>query len=111
MLSIKLIINGKEKEFKARGVTLRTSYLAYELYKEYDLAGGMYNPDLLDRIEAFICACFGGAFTQEQLLDGYQGSAFVLYPGILNAVVGYSNDKIANFPPPATTREKAAATN
>ena len=106
MLTIKLTINGKEKEFVARGVTLRASYDAYELYREYDLAGGVYPPDLLERIEALICRIFGNAFTQEQLLDGYHGSAFVLYPSVLHTVVGYSNERIANFPPPATAQDQ-----
>lgn len=103
MISISLMVGGKEQTYTARGVTLRTSLMAYDLYREYDLCAGNYTPDLLDRCAAFVCACFGGAFTQDQLMDGYMGSAFRLFPNMLNAVVGYSNETIANFPEPAAT--------
>ena len=108
MITIQLIIDGKQQSFTARGVTLRRSYEAYELYREYELAGGNYPPELMERCEDFVCACFGGAFTREQLLDGYQGTAYRLYPNMLNAVVGYTNDLIVNFPDPA--KEVAAET-
>ena len=102
MISIELTIRGKAKRFTAWGVTLRTTLEAYGLYKEYDAAGGNYSPELLDRCAAFVCRVFGGAFDEAQLLDGYMGSAFRLYPSMLNAVVGYSNETIANFPEPVT---------
>ena len=70
--------------------------------QEYDAAGGKYSPELLVRCAASVCRVFGGAFDEAQLLDGYMGSAFRLYPSMLNAVVGYSNEIIANFPEPVT---------
>ena len=101
MIRIKLYIDGKEREYTARGVNLRLSYMAYELLREYELAGGNYPQETLEKCEDFVCMCFGGSFSREQLLTGYQGSAFVLYPGMLNAVVAYSNEAIVNFPEPA----------
>lgn len=100
MITIELILAGRTEKYTARGVNLRTSYTAYELFREYELAGGVYSTELLERCEEFIVACFGGAFTREQLLEGYRGSAFRLYPGMLNAVVSYSNEQIVNFPDP-----------
>ena len=104
MLNITLTIKGKEVPFTARGVNIRASYLAYELYKEYTMANGDYPQELLDRCAEFVCTCFGHAFTVEQLLDGYQGSAFRLYPSMLNAV-------IVNFPEPATAAPEATTGN
>ena len=101
MIRIKLYIDGKEREYTARGVNLRLSYMAYELLREYELAGGNYPQGTLEKCEDFVCMCFGGSFSREQLLSGYRGSAFVLYPSIMNAVVAYSNEAIVNFPEPA----------
>ena len=106
MIRITLTINGKEKEFTARGVSLRASYMAYEIYREYELAGGNYPQELLEKCEDFIITVFGGAFSRDELLDGYRGSAFRLYPGMLNAVVSYSSEAIVNFPEPAETPER-----
>lgn len=110
MIQIKLNIDGKEREYTARGVNLGVSYMAYELFREYELAGGNYTPELMEKCEDFVCMCFGGAFSREQLLSGYQGSAFVLYPGMLNAVVAYSNEAIVNFPEPAKKAPEKATT-
>ena len=110
MIKIKLLIKGKEREYVARGVNLRVSYDAYELYREYELAGGNYPPELMEKLEDFVVRVFGGAFTREQLLDGYRGSAYRLYPGMLNAVVGYTNEAIINFPEPANQTEAKAET-
>ena len=111
MLNIKLTIKGKEVPFTARGVNIRASYLAYELYKEYTMANGDYSQDLLDRCADFVCICFGRAFTVEQLVDGYRGSAFRLYPSMLNAVITYTSEAIVNFPEPATAAPEATTGN
>ena len=102
MLTISLMIDGKEKNYTARGITLRASYDAYDIYRRYTEANGDYTPELLEECADLVVRIFGGAFTREQLETGYMGSAFRLYPGILSEVVGYSNDTIANFPQPAT---------
>lgn len=109
MLNIDLTISGKEQKFTARGVNIRASYLAYDLYREYTMANGDYPQDLLDRCAEFVCACFGHAFSVDQLLDGYRGSAFRLYPAMLNAVITYTTDAIVNFPDPATAPEMGTA--
>lgn len=106
MIQIALMINGKEETFHAAGVTLRSSLSAYDLYKEYTEAAGDYSKDLLDRCLNFICGCFGSAFSYDDLLDGYKGSAFALIPGMLTAVVSYVHEQIVNFPEPAMTPEK-----
>lgn len=98
MINITLTVRGKDKEYLARGVNIRTSYMAYELYREYTEAAGDYSQDLLDRCAEFVCEVFGHAFTVDQLLDGYRGSAFRLYPAMLNAVVAYTSEAIINFP-------------
>ena len=110
MIRIKLYIDGKERVYTARGVNLLMSYTAYELLREYELAGGNYPQDLLEKCEDFVCQCFGGSFSREQLLSGYPGSAFVLYPSIMNAVVAYSNEEIVNFPEPAKKAPEKATT-
>jgi len=101
MIQINLMVGGKEETFRAAGVNLRNSILAYDLYKEYSEANGEYSKDLLERCLEFICSCFGNAFTCDQLMDGYKGSAYILIPGMLNAVIGYVHDQIVNFPKPA----------
>lgn len=108
MITIELVLGGKTKTFRAANVTLRTSYDAYRLYRQYTEAAGDYSDELLEDCAQLVCRCFGGAFTEEELLDGYRGSAFRLFPGIMNAIIGYSNEQIANFPdPPTTTPEKS----
>ena len=110
MINIELMVDGKKKTYRAANVTLRTSYEAYRLYREYTECQGDYTDELLERCERMVCRIFGDAFTPEQLLDGYRGSAFRLFPGMLNAIVSYSNEQIANFPgPPATAAEKTKA--
>ncbi len=108
MIQIKLMVNGKEETFRAAGVNLRNSLLSYDLYKEYTEANGDYSKDLLERCLDFICSCFGYAFNVDQLQDGYKGSAFILIPGMLDAVVGYVHEQIVNFPKPAQTPEMMA---
>ena len=103
MIMIELVLEGKAKRFKAAGVSLRVSYDAYDLYRRYTEAGGDYSKELLEECEQLVVRCFGGAFTAEELLDGYRGSAFRLYPGIMNAIISYSNEQIANFPEPSET--------
>ena len=109
MISIKLTIDGKEQEYVARGINIRTSYMAYDLFREYPTAEGDYKQDLLDRCAEFVCECFGHAFSAEQLETGYRGSAFRLYPALLNAVITYSNEAIVNFPEAATATAPEAA--
>lgn len=111
MLNIKLTIKGKEKEFTARSINIQASYMAYDLYKEYTMANGDYSQDLLDRCADFVCICFGRAFTVEQLVDGYRGSAFRLYPSMLNAVITYTSEAIVNFPEPVTAAPEATTGN
>ena len=108
MINITLFIKGKEKTFAARGVNLGVSYRAYDLYRRYERAGGDYSPELMEELEQFVVDCFGGAFAREQLREGYRGSAYRLFPNMLSAVVGYSNDVIANFPEPATGTSQTA---
>lgn len=107
MIKLKLMQGGKEKEYIARGVTLRTSIHAYDLYRRYGRAEGDYTEDLLDECAEFICTIFGHAFNADDLLNGYQGSAFRLYPAMMNAIIGYTNDEIVNFPDPAPEATKA----
>lgn len=111
MIQITLIVRGKSKTYQAAGVNLRTSLEAYDLYKEYDKAGGDYSSDLLDRLAGFVCRCFGDAFTMDQLLDGYKGSAFRLYPAMLDAVIAYVHEQVVNFPNPAEMPVTATAKN
>lgn len=108
MIQITLIVDGRSRIYAAAEVCMRTSLEAYRLFREYSAAGGDYSDDLLARCASFVCGCFGDVFTVDQLLDGYQGSAFALYPSLLNAVVGYVHDRIVNFPEPAAPATKAA---
>ena len=105
MITIDLVIRGKSKRFTASGVCLRARLDAYDLYRDYTEAGGDFSNELLQRCMDFTRRVFGNAFSEEQLLDGYQGSAFRLFPNLLNAVVSYSNEQIANFPEPAMAPE------
>ena len=102
MFQIKLTVKGKEKTYRAAGMSLRASLDAYALYREYSQCEGDYSPDLIERCIAFIVRLFGGAFTEDELLDGYGYSAFALIPEILSAAIQYANDAIVNFPQPAT---------
>lgn len=111
MIQIRLMVDGKEETFRAAGVNLRNSLLAYDLYKEYTEANGDYPRELLDKCLDFICSCFGYAFSGDQLLDGYRGSAFILIPGMLNAVVSYVHEQIVNFPRPAQEPDPMTATS
>ena len=101
MITIRLMNHGKEREYVSKGVTLGVSYSAYNLFRRYEEAAGNYPLELLKELESFVCRVFGGAFSEEELRNGYQGSAFRLYPSILQAVVAYSSEAIVNFPEPA----------
>ena len=101
MITIELIQKGRSKVYKARGISLRLSLDAYDIFRDYSAAGGDYKRELLDRCAQFVCDVFGNAFTVEDLETGYQGSAFVLYPSMLNAVIGYTAEAVANFPEPS----------
>lgn len=103
MIQIKLMINGREETYTAAGVTLRASLKAYDLYREYTLADGDYNKELLDKCLDFVVLIFGNAFSRAQLMDGYKGSAFSLYPAIMSAVIAYVHEQTVNFPEPAKT--------
>ena len=105
MIQITLIVNGKEQTYRAAGMNLKYSLTAYELYKEYSQAEGDYGDELIEKCLQFVTGIFGGAFTEKQLLDGYKGSAFILFPNMLRACVSYVNEEIVNFPEPATMPE------
>ena len=109
MITIELVSGGKTKKYKAANVTLRVSYDAYRLYRKYTEAQGDYPEELLEECANLVCRVFGNAFTEQELLDGYHGSAFRLYPGMLNAIIAYSNEQIANFPEPPETAVKTTA--
>lgn len=101
MIQIALMVNGKEQIYRAAGMNLKNSLTAYELYKKYSVAEGDYNVGLIQECLRFIVGIFGGAFTEEQLLEGYKGSAFILIPNMLRVCVSYVNEEIVNFPEPA----------
>lgn len=101
MIKITLSLNGRSRTYPATEICMRTSLDAYRLFREYSTADGDYSDDLLRRCSEFVCDCFGGVFTPDQLWDGYQDSAFTLFPAMLSAVVGYAQEKIINFPEPA----------
>lgn len=101
MMQLTLMIGGKEKSYRAAGLCLRTSLEAYGLYREYEAAQGDYSDELIERCLDYIRRIFGGAFSADELLDGYRESAFALIPGVLGAAIRYVNDEIVNFPNPA----------
>ncbi len=105
MIQIALIVSGKEQIYRAAGMNLKNSLTAYELYKEYSQAEGDFSDELIEKCLLFVTGIFGGAFTREQLLEGYKGSAFILFPNMLRACVSYVNEEIVNFPEPATAPE------
>ena len=108
MIQITLAINGRSRTYTATDICMRTSLDSYRLMREYSQADGDYTDDLLRRCGEFVCDCFGGVFTVDQLMDGYRDSAFTLYPSMLAAVVGYIHDKIINFPEPVTATPATA---
>ena len=110
MIQITLIVNGKEQTYRAAGMNLKNSLTAYELYKEYSQAEGDFSDELIEQCLQFVTGIFGGAFTQEQLLSGYKGSAFILFPNMLRACVSYVNEEIVNFPEPAQMPETQVKT-
>ena len=105
MIQITLIVEGKSQTYKAAGMNLGASMLAYDLFRAYEKAEGDYTQDLLDSCMNFITEIFGHSFTVRELCDGYKGSAFVLFPNILRAAVGYVDEQIINFPTPPETAE------
>ena len=105
MIQITLIVSGKEQIYRAAGMNLRNSLTAYELYKKYSQAEGDYSVGLIQDCLRFITDIFGDVFTEEQLLDGYKGSAYILIPNMLRTCVSYVNEEIVNFPMPATMPE------
>ena len=42
MITIELIQKGRSKVYKARGISLRLSLDAYDIFREYSSAGGDY---------------------------------------------------------------------
>lgn len=105
MLQITLMVAGKEMTYRAAGMNLGASLTAYELYKEYGEAGGEYSAELMEKCVQFTCEIFGKAFSREQLLSGYHGSAFILFPALLREAVGYVESEVVNFPQPPKAAE------
>lgn len=105
MIQITLIVSGKEQIYRAAGMNLKNSLTAYELYKKYSQAEGDYSAGMIQECLRFIIDIFGGAFSEEQLLEGYKGSAFILIPNMLRSCVSYVNEEIVNFPMPAEMPE------
>ena len=92
----------KPKTYRSE-IRLRESLDAFDLAERWDKARGVYSQELIDEALSFVVRCFGGQFTAEELLDGYEGSAFALIPNFLRAVIGYVAEEMADFPPRAAT--------
>lgn len=101
MISITLHPRGMKPRTYQDDIRMRESMEAFELAKRWEDAAGNYTPEILQEDAAFIARCFGRQFTEEELLDGYRGSLYVLVPNFLRAVIGYVAEEITNFPPKA----------
>lgn len=101
MIQITLNINGARRVYKSTGVRMRACLEAYRLGEAYEKCGGEYPDELIERCIEFVLETFGRAFTRDELLDGYEGSPFALFPQLIREVIGYANDRIVDFPIPA----------
>lgn len=106
MIKITLTIDGKEKYFRITDVRMRACLEAYRLASEYEKCNGDFSDEMLEKCTDFVCSVFGNAFTPEDLLDGYKGNPFALFPALLREVISFSSDKIAQFPTPAVKPKK-----
>lgn len=109
MIQITLNANGTRRTYRSTGVRMRACLEAYRLAEEYEKCSGEYPEELIERCIEFVLEVFGRAFTQDDLLDGYEGSPFALFPQLIREVIAYANDRIVDFPIPAakamTTKE------
>lgn len=108
MIQITLKIDGQRKVFQSTGVRMRACLDAYRLAEEYDKCGGDYSDEMIERCTEFVLEVFGHKFTADQLLDGYEGSPFALFPALMREVIAYTAERIAQFPTTAA-RTKAKA--
>lgn len=110
MIQITLKINGKEKVYRSIGVRMRTCLDAYQLAADYERCGGEFDAEMIARCVAFVLGVFDHAFTADELMDGYEGSPFALFPSLMREVIGYTADRIVDFPTKAATRPTATTT-
>jgi hypothetical protein len=61
-------------------------------------AEALYDAEQREELLQFVVDLFGGQFTREEFLDGFQDSFFAGVPAILRAVVDGINAKVRAFP-------------
>lgn len=74
-MEIELLINGKKKKFKSKGITFRTYRIGTELVPkihEGEFLGDNYPMEELDMAVDLILDFFNKQFTQEDFYDGFQ---------------------------------------
>lgn len=102
-MKIKLNIGGKQREFYSKGLTARASLKAFEYLEEIEnkaLSGEdkLYGPEQMERLLDFVVSLFGNQFTEDEFLDGYEGSFYSDVPEMLRAVVAGVMAKTEEFP-------------
>ena len=105
MISLTLELPGMKPKTYKDEARMRECLDAYDLAKRWEAAAGYYPPELLEDAARFVCRCFGHRFTQDDLLSGYRGSPFVMFPELLRTLIGYVSDQVADFPPKAATTQ------
>ena len=101
MISITLNPRGMKPRTYRADIRIRECLDAYALADRWEQAAGKYEGELMEDALAFIPRCFGGQFTAEDLIDGYEGSPYALVPNFLRAVIGYVSEQLVDFPPRA----------
>ena len=100
----------KSTTYSADDIRMRECLDAYRLAEEWEQANGTYSEELMGRALSLIARCVGNGITAEELLDGYEGSPFVLIPNFLREAIGFVNDRIVDFPTRAETTGRKTKT-
>ena len=109
MITLTLNIRGMKPKTYTANVRMRECLDAFELAGRWDQAQGSYDANLIADAVAFVVKCFDHQFSEEELLNGYDGSPFVFIPNFCRALIGYVTESMVDFPPKAAKATKTRA--
>lgn len=100
-MKLTLRIDGKNKTFFSKGITMLASLKAFELSGDIDRRTAdntLYTKEHVDALTEWVLDLFDHKFSLEELLGGCEESFFVVIPQMLSAVVAGTNAAIDEFP-------------
>lgn len=110
-MKINLMIDGKKKEFYSRGLNARASLKAFEYLEEIENnvingEGKLYSEEQVERLLDFVVSLFNNQFTEDEFLDGYEGSFYSDVPEMLRSVIAGFMAKTEEFPNALAPKDK-----